>query len=62
MNRIHPEQGAVWRMCHFDDVLDPSGIICAYLILCCLILIREDKVMDMMSLSAVQMLVWVHWL
>jgi len=36
MNWINPEQGAFLRMCHFDDVLDPSGIICAFLILCCL--------------------------
>ena len=36
MNWIHPEQGALLRMCHFDDLLDPSGIICAFLILCCL--------------------------
>ena len=36
MNWIHPQQRALLRMCHFDDMLDPSGIICAFLILCCL--------------------------
>ena len=35
-NWIHPEQGSLLRMCHSDDVLDPSGIIRAFLILCCL--------------------------
>ena len=37
MNWIHREQGAFLRMCHFDDVLDQSGIICTFLIVCYLV-------------------------
>jgi len=58
MNWIHPEQGAFLRMCHFDDVFDSSGIICAFLILCCLmggkVLIREHQVAEMMWLFPFQ--------
>jgi len=53
-------------MCHSDDFLDPSGKICAFLILCCLmggnILLCEHQVMEMMWLIPFQMLVWIHWL
>ena len=53
INCLHPEQ-ALLQMCHFDDILDPSGIICAFLILCCLtegnVLICEHQVMEMMWL------------
>jgi hypothetical protein len=35
MNWIHSEQGTLLRMCHFDEVLDPFGIMCACLILSC---------------------------
>jgi hypothetical protein len=35
-NWIHPKQGALLSMCHFDYLLDPSGRFCAFLILCCL--------------------------
>ena len=52
-------------MCHFDNLLDPFGIFCAFLILCCLmegnILIHEYQVMEMMWLFPFQMLVWIHW-
>jgi len=49
---IHPEQGALLRMCHVDDVLDPSGIICCLLDSVLFnggnILIRDHQVMEMM--------------
>jgi hypothetical protein len=73
MNWIHlrmyeldpTEQGALLRMCHFDDVLDQSGIICTFLILCCLmggnILIRKYQVMEIMWLFPFQILVWIFW-
>jgi len=35
MKWIHPEQGALLRMCHFDGVLDTSGIVYAFLITRC---------------------------
>ena len=62
---IHPDKGALLRICHFDDMLDPSGIICAFLILSCLmgeVLMREHQVMEMMWLFPFHMLVWIHWL
>ena len=44
--------------CHFDDLLDPSGIICAFLYNLCLldsvlsnggnVLVHEHQVMEMM--------------
>ena len=53
-------------MCHFDDMLDATGIICAFLILCCLngvnVLICEHQVMEMMWLFPFKMLVRIHWL
>jgi len=53
-------------MCHFDDLLDPSGIICTFLILCISnggnILVHEHQVMEMMQLFPFQMFVWIHWL
>ena len=53
------------RMCHFDDVLDPSGIIYVFLTLLSNggnVLIHEHRVMEMMWLFPFQMLVWIHWL
>ena len=47
-------------MCHFDDVLDLTGIICAFLILCCRMGERFNmlhQVIEMMWLFPFQMLV-----